>query len=175
LLAGTGLALVRERDRVRLDGDEAAQRRLLSRLAQDEMESGIFSPEAFRRALLESSSVDAVGPFKSALVGELGRLGYYVNELAISDVLLHIAIATERVAAGRALSDGPGEITEPVSLISGALAVLVAEHFGVSLGAGDLAHLARLVLTRVVAPGGAAAAEAVRREIDPAVEAAVRA
>lgn len=174
LLAGTGLALVRERERVRLDGDEAAQRRLLSRLAQDEMESGIFSPEAFRRALLESSSVDAVGPFKSALVGELGQLGYYVNELAIADVLLHIAIATERVAAGRALGDGPGEITEPVAQISGALAVLVAEHFGVSLGAGDLAHLARLVLTRVVAPGGAAGAEAVRREIDPGVEAAVR-
>ena len=31
-------------------------------------------------------------------MGELGELGYYVNELAIADVLLHIAIAAERVA-----------------------------------------------------------------------------
>lgn len=75
------------------------------------MDDASFHPEIFRRAL-SGTAVDAqaVGPFKSALVRELGELGYYVNELAIADVLLHIAIAAERVAAGRALEAPPWEL-----------------------------------------------------------------
>ncbi|MFZ8452862.1 hypothetical protein ACO1MT_15005, partial [Staphylococcus aureus] len=48
------------------------------------------------------------------------------------------------------------------------------KHIGVQLGAGDLRHLATLVLTRIVAPG-APAADDVRSRLDPAVEGAVRA
>ncbi|WP_258566845.1 HTH domain-containing protein [Microbacterium sp. Se5.02b] len=108
LLEGTDLLLERDREIVRLRGDEAAQRRLLSRLAHDEMDDASFHPETFRRALSGSAvAASAVGPFKSALVGELGELGYYVNELAIADVLLHIAIAADRVAAGHALEAPP--------------------------------------------------------------------
>src|SRR5690606_16399480 len=83
---------------------EVAQRRLLSRLAHDELDAGSFDPETIRRALTGTTvAAHAVGPFKTALVRELGELGYFVNELAISDVLLHIAIAADRVSAGQAL------------------------------------------------------------------------
>lgn len=175
LLAGTGLTLVRDRAVVRLRGEESAQRRLLSRLAHDEMESRVFSPDAFRRALLGRTATEAVGPFKAALVGRLGDLGYYVNELAIADVLLHIAIATERVAAGRALVSAGGDDGEAVQALADAIAELVVAHFGVELGRGDRAHLARLVLTRVVAPDESAPAVAARAGLAPAVEEAVRA
>ena len=106
---------------------------------------------------------------------ELGELGYYVNELAIADVLLHIAIAAERVAAGRALEAPPVGARPEIPRVGAVIARLAAEHFAVVLGEGDSGHLASLVLTRIVAPGGEAAQELARSGVAPDVEAAVRA
>lgn len=175
LLEGGGVRLERDRDRVRLRGDEQALRRLLSRLAQDEMDAGPLRPDALQRALQpEAVPARAVGPFKTALVRELGALGYYVNELAISDVLLHITIAAERVAGGRALASRVEPIDDAVAMVGGAIARLAERHFGVALGQGDREHLANLVLTRVVTPGEHAQPRA-RRAADAEVERAVRA
>ncbi|HWS50349.1 MAG TPA: PTS sugar transporter subunit IIA [Microbacterium sp.] len=176
LLDGTELALERDRATVRLRGTEAAQRRLLSRLAHDEMDAASFHPETFRTALAGTAvPAHAVGPFKSALVRELGELGYYVNELAISDVLLHIAIAAERVAAGHALESGPDTPSEAIPRVGAVIARLAAENFAVNLGAGDSEHLASLVLTRIVAPGKDLPQDAAGSGVDPEVEHAVRA
>ncbi|GAA2862511.1 BglG family transcription antiterminator [Microbacterium arabinogalactanolyticum] len=175
LLDGGRVALERDRDRVRLRGDEQALRRLLSRLAQDEMDAGPLRPEALQRALApEAVPAAAIGPFKSALVRELGDLGYYVNELAISDVLLHITIAAERVAAGRALAERTDSASAAVRVVGSAIARLADQHFGVALGDGDREHLANLVLTRVVAPGEQPPADAARI-VDAEVVQAVRA
>lgn len=175
LLDGGRVALERDRDRVRLRGDEQALRRLLSRLAQDEMDAGPLRPEALQRALApEAVPAAAIGPFKSALVRELGDLGYYVNELAISDVLLHITIAAERVAAGRALAERTDSASAAVRVVGSAIARLADQHFGVALGDGDREHLANLVLTRVVAPGEQPPADAARI-VDAEVAQAVRA
>ncbi|WP_431071673.1 BglG family transcription antiterminator [Microbacterium phyllosphaerae] len=176
LLDGTELTLERDREIVRLRGTEAAQRRLLSRLAHDEMDAASFHPETFRRALAGTAvAAGSVAPFKSELVRELGELGYYVNELAISDVLLHIAIAAERVAAGHALEAGPAGAREEIPRVGAVIARLAQEHFSVALGDGDSGHLASLVLTRIVAPGEDAAGDVARSGVAPAVEAAVRA
>lgn len=180
LLEGTRLVLERDRDVVRLRGTERDQRRLLSRLAHDEMDAADFPVDPFR-LVLGGGAVppEAVAPFKAALVAGLGGLGYYVNELAIADVLLHIAIAADRVASGREL-DGtersgavdPAAGTAPVAEMIGRLA---REQLGVELGAGDLTHLARLVLTRIVTPGGTDPAQLAREGLDVEIEAAVRA
>ena len=175
-LLGGGLRLERDREIVRLHGTEIAQRRLLSRLAHDEMDAGSFHPESIRRALTGTTvAAHAVGPFKSALVRELGQLGYFVNELAISDVLLHIAIAADRVSAGRALETPITGTWEEIPKLGAVLRTLAEEHFGVALGDGDSAHLATLVLTRVIAPGQDPASDAVRSGVAPEIEAAVRA
>lgn len=175
LLDGTDLTLERDREIVRLRGNEAAQRRLLSRLAHDEMDAASFHPETFRRALAGGIiAADAVGPFKSELVRELGEQGYYVNELAISDVLLHIAIAAERVAAGHSLEAVPDGAREEIPRVGAVIARLAQQHFSVALGDGDSGHLASLVLTRIVAPGEDAAGDVARSGVDPRVEAAVR-
>ncbi|OAN39989.1 BglG family transcription antiterminator [Microbacterium sp. H83] len=175
LLEGGDLVLARDREIVRLTGGEAAQRRLLSRLAHDEMDAASFHPETFRRALAGSAvAAHAVGPFKSELVRELGELGYYVNELAISDVLLHIAIAADRVAAGHSLDAVPSGTRPEIPRVGAVIARLAAQHFAVSLGEGDSGHLASLVLTRIVAPGQDAIREVARSGVDPSVEEAVR-
>lgn len=175
LLDGTGLVLERDREWARLRGSEEARRRLISRLAHDESDTASFHPEAFRTALV-GNAVDttAVGPFKTALVEELGGLGYYVNELAISDVLLHIAIAADRVAAGHALSGAVAPARDEIPQVGAVISRLAGEHFGVRLGDGDVAHLASLVLTRVVAPGDTATQDVARSGVEPRVEQAVR-
>nr|WP_175526273.1 PRD domain-containing protein [Microbacterium azadirachtae] len=179
LLEGTRLTLERDRDVVRLRGAERDQRRLLSRLAHDEMDAADFPVDPFRFALAGGAiPPEAVSPFKDALVAALGGLGYYVNELAIADVLLHIAIAADRVASGRELegADRPGDDSAPgADPVAEAIGRLAREQLGVELGAGDLAHLARLVLTRIVTPGGADPADLARAGLDAEVEAAVRA
>ncbi|MGA7148175.1 MAG: PTS sugar transporter subunit IIA, partial [Microbacterium sp.] len=178
LLGGTELTLERSASRARLRGTEVAQRRLLSRLAHDEMDAGSFDLAALRRTLGEDSvGAQAFGPFKAELVTRLGGLGWFVNEFGIADVIMHIAIAADRVAHDRPLEDAredrPAE-TEVAAII----AELTERHLGVVLGSGDLQHLATLVLTRVVAPGGtggAAAQDQPRPVVEFEVEAAVRA
>ncbi|GAA1688897.1 PTS sugar transporter subunit IIA [Microbacterium sediminicola] len=176
LLGGTGITLERQASTARLRGTEVAQRRLLSTLAHDEMEAGAFDFDALRRTLGGTSvGAKVLGQFKVDLVARLGELGYYVNEFGIVDVLMHIAIAADRVSQGRALeASGTETATEDRRTIAGLLDELVREHLDVVLGQGDLDHLAVLVLTRVVAPGAAAPRERARENLDPELEQVVR-
>ncbi|MCW3493721.1 BglG family transcription antiterminator [Microbacterium sp. SSM24] len=175
LLGGTELTLERSSSTARLRGTEMAQRRLLSRLAHDEMDAGSFDLAALRRTLGEDSvGAAAFGPFKSDLVTELGSMGYFVNEIGIADVVMHIAIAADRVAQDRALESGATDARPAQQEIAALLDRLARRDLGVDLGAGDLQHLATLVLTRVVAPGDEAPADQARARLDPEIEAAVR-
>lgn len=176
LLGGTGISLERSASTARLRGAEVAQRRLLSSLAHDEMEAGAFDFDALRRSLGGSSmGANVFGPFKPALVARMGDLGYYVNEFGIADVLMHIAITADRASQGRTLEAAGGPpVSEDRRAVAEVLDALVREHTGVTLGHGDLDHLAILVLTRVVAPGAAAPSERARENLDPELEQIVR-
>ncbi|MDY0908960.1 BglG family transcription antiterminator [Microbacterium sp. CFBP9034] len=175
LLGGTELTLERSASRARLRGTEMAQRRLLSRLAHDEMEAGSFDIVALRRTLGEDSvGAAAFGPFKSDLVAELGALGYFVNEFGIADVVMHIAIAADRVAQDRGIEGAAADARPAQQEIAEVISRLAERHLAVTLGSGDLQHLATLVLTRVVAPGAETPADHARARLEPDVEAAVR-
>lgn len=175
LLGGTELTLERSASTARLRGTEMAQRRLLSRLAHDEMDAGSFDLDALRRTLGEGSiGAQAFGPFKAELTAELGALGYFVNEYGIGDVVMHIAIAADRIARDRALERTAGETSPQHRDVAALLDRLAERHLGLRLGGGDQQHLATLVLTRVVAPG-APAADDLRSRLEPDVEQAVRA
>ncbi|GAA3653510.1 BglG family transcription antiterminator [Microbacterium marinilacus] len=173
LLSGSDLALERAGSRVRLAGSELAQRRFVSRLAHDEMDDGAFDLDALRRAA-DTMAIpsEALGAFKTDLVARLGELGFFVNEFAAADVVLHVAIAADRVAQGRALEAVHGEPDATRERIAGALGELTERHFGVGLGQGDRLHLAALVLTRIVVPGSSD--DPASPGLDPAIEAAVR-
>lgn len=177
LLGGTELTLERSASSARLRGTEAAQRRLLSRLAHDEMDAGSFDLAALRRTLGEGSvGARAFGPFKTDLVARLGELGWFVNEFGIGDVVMHIAIAADRVARDRPLEASDADARPEQAEVAAIIGELAERHLGVRLGGGDLQHLATLVLTRVVAPGGAPGDthEHTRSQLEPEVEQAVR-
>ncbi|SCY41852.1 transcriptional antiterminator, BglG family [Microbacterium sp. LKL04] len=175
LLSGTQLTLERSAERVRLSGTEMAQRRLLSRLVHDEMEQGAFDLRSLRRALGESTAeTSSLGAFKAELVAGLGDLGYLVNEFGIGDVMMHVAIAADRVGRGRGLDGAPVGDSAARSKIAELLDRLAVAHLGVRLGDGDRDHLAALVQTRVVAPGAAEPDAVIRDRLDADVEAAVR-
>ncbi|WP_243077006.1 transcription antiterminator [Microbacterium sp. SS28] len=176
LLGGTQLTLERSASQARLRGTEGAQRRLLSRLAHDEMDAGSFDLEALRRTLGDASvGARAFGPFKTDLVTRLGALGYFVNEYGIADVVMHIAISADRTAQHRPLESDTASASPASAEVGAILAELAEAHLGVALGTADVQHLSSLVLTRVVAPGATAPQMHVRERLDAEVEQAVRA
>lgn len=136
-------------------------------------------PPLMRRSLAaEYVDPDALAAFKSDLVGELAAHGFYINEYAITDVLLHVAIAVDRTRRRRVIADAPHDDEGPgrgsgVAEIVGRLA---EDRFGVDLGIADRRHLATLLQTRVVAPVVAPVdpSGAPQEMLEPDVEAAVR-
>ncbi|MBO3664934.1 BglG family transcription antiterminator [Microbacterium stercoris] len=173
LIGGSELSLERSGSRVRLAGSELAQRRLVSRLAHDEMEEGAFDLDALRRAA-DAIAIpsEALGAFKSDLVARVGELGFYVNEFAAADVVLHVAIAADRVALGRPLDAVHGDPEPTRARFAEVVGELTNRHFGVDLGHGDRLHLAALVMTRIVVPGSR---DEPQIAPDPVVLSAVRA
>ena len=179
-LDGTGLTLVRQGPRITLDGPETARRRLLGALFRDESARGMLELDQLRAAFPD------VSEFRTALLDGLAEAGYAPNEYGLNDVLLHTAIALDRVATNHPLDDGeaggPGEPDGPPATgavepgtssrtpLADLLARLVAEHFGTSVGGADLAHLTRLLETRAATrTTEAAQADAAGRPISPRV------
>lgn len=169
-LEGTGLALVRHGSRVALRGPETARRRLLGALFREESSRGMVEIESLRAAF---PSVDG---FRDALVTGLADTGYAPNEYGLNDVLLHIAIALDRVSADHPLgpstpAETPATDSDPDrGPLAELLAGLVAEHFGTAIGPADLAHLTRLLETRAATrTTDTAQADAAGRPVSPRV------
>jgi len=136
-----GLSLTRTGSTVTLAGSEGDHRKLLSRLFRSESAQGFLELE-------NQFDTDGLREFKTDLIGMLDSQGYFVNEYGVNSVLLHVAIAVERVGQHRVL---PG--TAPTDAISVPLAGLIRQHFEVELDAGDLEYIAKLLTTRVITRG----------------------
>ena len=135
-----------------------AQRRLLSRLAHDEMDAGSFDLVALRRTLGERSvGAAAFGPFKTDLVARARRARLLRERVSASPTSSCTSrsrrIGSRRIGRWRA---APGRGAPGAARGRGDHRRLAQRHLGVELGTGDLQHLATLVLTRVVAPGATA-------------------
>ncbi|KFF58682.1 transcriptional antiterminator [Cryobacterium sp. MLB-32] len=147
LLPDTGLSLVRHGSLVTLVGSETERRRLLSRMFREESARGFLELAAIQREFASNS----LGAFKTDLIAMLDAQGYFVNEYGTNNVLLHVAIAVDRVGK-RAVAEAD---TSPVAGpgLGIALAGLIDTHFGVVLDVADLAYLVLLLQTRVLTPG----------------------
>lgn len=139
-LQGTGLALEREGSVVRLIGPETAMRRLVGSLVREEGRRGIRDLTALR------TDFPAVDGFRRGLLSGLRDAGWAPNEYALDDVLLHVAIAVDRVSRDRTLERADAATTSDalVALVD----ELVREEFDVRLPPAELEHLARLIGTR---------------------------
>jgi lichenan operon transcriptional antiterminator len=170
LAEDAGVSLARRGSLVSLAGSEADHRRLLSKLFHSESAQGFLELENVQR---EFASED-LGAFKTDLIEMLDSQGYFVNEYGVNSVLLHVAIAVDRVLRDQRLPNARvrDAATEPVS--SG-LAILISTHFNVILGDADLDYISKLLTTRVITPGHNQPVEKiVENYVDPANLALIR-
>lgn len=142
-LQGTGLALERDGSVVRLTGPETATRRLLGSLVREEGRRGIRDLAALRVGF------PPIDGFRRRLLDGLREAGWAPNEYALDDVLLHVAIAVDRVSRDRTLErdEGTAAGTPADSLVS-LVDDLVRDEFGVRLPPAEVDHLARLIGSR---------------------------
>jgi lichenan operon transcriptional antiterminator len=167
-----GVTLVRHGSVVTLTGSEAGHRRLLSKLFHSESAQGFLELENVQR---EFASED-LGSFKTDLIAMLDDQGYFVNEYGVNSVLLHVAIAVDRVLRDQRLPAVPPHARDPErEPITFGLAILISTHFDVQLADADLEYLAKLLTTRVVTPGQRQPVEQVAEHyVDPVDLALVR-
>ena len=159
-LQGTGLALERDGSTVRLVGPETAMRRLVGSLVREEGRRGIRDLSSLREGFAPMDG------FRRALLVGLDDAGYSPNEYALDDVLLHVAIALDRVARDRTLAatSDPGA-AEPDDELAGLVDELVRGEFGVRLPPAEIRHLSRLIGTRAATRRSGATRAGVLREI----------
>ena len=173
-VSGSGLTLERQGSQIWLQGTEMAHRRVLSRLVHDQTEMQSLDFPALMRVLGEGSvGAEAYARFKSDLVDALGRLGYFVNEYAIADVLMHVAIAADRVARGRPLATGTTLARDDSVAVGEVLDELAIRHFGIRFNEGDREFLTTVVLSRIAAPRLEAVQTVARHRVNPTVSQAV--
>ncbi|MFE5671131.1 BglG family transcription antiterminator [Agromyces sp. NPDC056523] len=167
-LEGTGLALERDGATVRLIGPETAVRRLVGALVREEGRRGIRDLSSLREGFAPMDG------FRRALLDGLADVGYAPNEYALDDVLLHVAIALDRVARDRTLDDDADDAGAPRTHatvpdgdepLAALVDELVVREFDVRLPPAELRHLARLIETRAATRRSGATRAGVLREI----------
>ncbi len=146
----SGAVLSRRGATVELSGTESAKRRLLSRLLQGESTQGVLELDAIEAEF----GIAGLGAFKTELIEALDGEGFFINEYGIDAVILHVAIAVDRVRRDQHLppSSRPAAVAQTAP-IAAALHRLIPDHFAVEVTDGDVDYLARLLTTRVIAPG----------------------
>jgi len=172
LAEDAGVTLVRHGSVVTLTGSESGHRRLLSKLFHSESAQGFLELENVQR---EFASED-LGAFKTDLIAMLDDQGYFVNEYGVNSVLLHVAIAVDRVLRDQRLPAATPHPRDPErEPITFGLATLISTHFDVQLADADLEYLAKLLTTRVITPGqGQPVEEVAEHYVDPGDLALVR-
>lgn len=144
----SGLTLSRHGSVVTLSGTEADYRRVLSKIFRRESAQGFLELESVQREFVSED----LGVFKTDLIATLESQGYFVNEYGVNSVLLHVAIAVDRVI--RRPTPRPADASAQAETAMGtALAQLTRTHFDVELDRTDVDYLAKLLTTRVVTPG----------------------
>ncbi|TAM70780.1 MAG: PRD domain-containing protein [Microbacteriaceae bacterium] len=169
-LGGSGLTIVRRGSEISLEGGELDRRRLLSQLYREDAERGLI----VLTRVQQEFGLSGLTEFKSELLAALDARGYFVNEYGINDVLLHVAIALDRVRRGRHLTSPTTPVGEAVARTVATLASVIPRHFRASLDEAELQYLAILLATRVVTPGKEDGGEEIEDYLSPDVVETVR-
>ena len=145
----SGVAIDRVDNVLTLRGDESQLRRLLSTVVHDTTTSGLLSLDTIALRFEIPTLVD----FKTDLIERLDYHRYFINEYGIDSVLLHLAIAVDRVRNGLTLPDIEIEFDDDTTFVSGIVRELAKRHFSIDLGAREEWYLARQLATRIITPG----------------------
>ncbi len=139
ILRDHGLQLVRHRDRVSIEGEEA-QKRLLLRHAVWSAATG-SRREDFAE-LVVARPAYPLGPLRSLVSHELDEHRLETNEFALNDLAVNLVVAVARARAGRHL---PAAELSTLPEVVEALADEVGERLDVRLDLAERQHLADLV------------------------------
>ncbi len=129
--------------------DEYHVRRLLSSLVHETADTGLLSLDTIALRFDLGSLVE----FKTDLIERLDYHHFIINEYGIDAVLLHMAIAVDRVRHGQTLPDDGRELDGDAQFVGGIVRDLVKRHFQVDLGGREESYLARQLVTRIITPG----------------------
>lgn len=143
-----------------LRGEEAQLRRLLSTLVHDTASSGLLSLDTIAMRF----EIPTLVEFKTDLIERLDYHHYFINEYGIDSVLLHLAIAVDRVRSGQTLPDDDPVLDEDTAFVAGIVRELAKRHFGLDLGSREEWYLARQLATRIITPGSSEATSAARAD-----------
>ncbi|RAX24099.1 hypothetical protein DRB06_01520 [Actinomyces sp. Z5] len=146
LVAQFGLRLARDHERLSLQGEEAAQRRLMRRI--------LTGAAVRRRQFIDVAEVahrlrepELLG-FKKQLREVLDGFQLSINEWTADELVAHIAIMVDRVRHGRSVHDSQLPPDDALAPVSRAVSELVAKVFGVQVPEREVAYLALLLLTK---------------------------
>ena len=129
--------------------DETQLRRLLSTLVHETTDTGLLSLDTIAKRFELESLVE----FKTDLIERLDYNHFIINEYGIDAVLLHLAIAVDRVRQGLTLPDDNQPLDKDTQFVAGILRDLVKRHFDVDLGAREETYLTRQLVMRIITPG----------------------
>lgn len=144
-----------------LRGDEASLRRLLSDFVYESNESGILSLDTIALRFELPRLID----FKTDLIERLDYHHYFINEYGIDSVLLHLAIAVDRVRQGLTIPAQEQVLDDDTTKVATIVRDLAKRHFGIELGTLEERYLARQLVTRVITPGDSGSAEKARADL----------
>lgn len=143
-----------------LRGEEAQLRRLLSALVHDTASSGLLSLDTIAMRF----EIPTLVEFKTDLIERLDYHHYFINEYGIDSVLLHLAIAVDRVRSGQTLPDDDTVLDTDTAFVAGIVRELAKRHFGLDLGTREEWYLARQLATRIITPGSDTASTSARAD-----------
>lgn len=146
LLREHQLVIRRERELVRIEGPERQQRKLVRHLLLGSGQAGLPSldgPQRHGRARL----------LHDAALARLAEAGLEVNEYVLNDLVMHLAIAADRISEGHVLTSAgeplPTGRNAAVWQATEGLADAVRQVFDVALSEADLQNLHDILATRV--------------------------
>lgn len=145
------LALLRAGSRLTVNGGEQSKRQIISQLIRDSSTQGFLDLDTIETQF----GLSGLHDFKSDVIGMLDSFGFFVNEYTINSVMLHIVIAVGRSQDNHRINadftDAPLP-TDASARLRLPLQHLVQRHFDVTLDDTDVAILASMLATRVIAP-----------------------
>lgn len=144
-LARNDLELVTHRDRISLNGTERNKRKLLSGMLRQETNNGFMGTGALSRAFPD---ID-IKSVQQLVSDTLYRHHRFINDYALSDLLLHLAISIDRIRRSESLDAGnTADLPEEDRTIACELADALGASLSIEFPAEELRELTLLIMAR---------------------------
>lgn len=144
-LARNDLELVTHRDRISLNGTERNKRKLLSGMLRQETNNGFMGTGALSRAFPD---ID-IKSVQQLVSDTLYRHHRFINDYALSDLLLHLAISIDRIRRSESLDAGDtADLPEEDRTIACELADALGASLSIEFPAEELRELTLLIMAR---------------------------